>query len=59
MIVQEIDKETTGVFLCLEDVHVRSAGNTNSLHALYEWGTTVTLVTHAALRRPGWRGRNR
>jgi hypothetical protein len=57
MIVQEISKEKTGVFLCREDVRVRSADDTNSLHALYEWGATVTLVTQ--LQRSGWRGRNR
>ncbi len=53
MIVHEIGKEKTGVFLCREDVRVRSAGDTNSLHALYDWGATVTLVTHAAAAKGG------
>jgi hypothetical protein len=53
MIVQEIGAKEAGVFLCREDVRVRSAGDTNSLHALYDWGTTVTLVTHAAAAKAG------
>ncbi len=32
---------------------MRSAGDTNSLHALYDWGATVTLVTHAAAAKAG------
>jgi hypothetical protein len=53
MIVQEIGAKEAGVFLCREDVRVRSAGDTNSLHALYDWGATVTLVTHAAAAKAG------
>jgi hypothetical protein len=48
MIVQEIGARKAGVFLCREDVRVRGAGGANGLHALYDWGATVTLVTHAA-----------
>jgi hypothetical protein len=39
--------------LCREDVRVRGAGDANSLHALYDWGATVTLVTHAAAAKAG------
>jgi hypothetical protein len=53
MIVQEIGAKKAGVFLCREDVRVRSAGDTNSLHALYDWGDMVTLVTHAAAAKVG------
>ena len=42
MIVQEIGAKKAGVFLCREDVRVRSTGEANSLHALYDWGATVT-----------------
>jgi hypothetical protein len=49
-IVQEIGAKKAGV-LCREDVRVRSAEGTTSLHALYDWGATVTLVTHAAAEK--------
>jgi hypothetical protein len=39
--------------LCREDVRVRSAGEANSLHTLYDRGATVTLVTHAAAAKAG------
>ncbi|MFN9940051.1 MAG: hypothetical protein ACK56I_11320, partial [bacterium] len=41
------------VFLCREDVRVEGAGGASSLHALYDWGATVTLVTHAAAAKAG------
>ena len=53
MVVQEVSARKAEVFLCREDVRVRSAGDTNSLHALYDWGATVTLVTHAAAAKAG------
>ncbi len=53
MIVQNIGAKKAGVFLCREDVRVKGAGGTNSLHALYDWGATVTLVTHAAAAKAG------
>ncbi len=53
MIVQEIGAKKAGVFLCREDVRVRSAEGATSLHALYDWGATVTLVTHAAAAKAG------
>jgi hypothetical protein len=53
MVVQEIGARKAEVFLCREDVCVRSAGEANSLHALYDWGATVTLVTHAAAAKAG------
>jgi len=53
MIVQEIGAKKAGVFLCREDVRVRGAGGANSLHALYDWGATVTLVTHSAAAKAG------
>ncbi len=39
--------------MCREDVRVKGAGEANSLHALYDWGATVTLVTHAAAAKAG------
>ncbi len=39
--------------MCREDVRVRGAGGANSLHALYDWGATVTMVTHAAAAKGG------
>jgi hypothetical protein len=53
MVVQEIGAKKAGVFLCREDVCVRSAGEGNSLHTLYDWGATVTLVTYAAAAKAG------
>jgi hypothetical protein len=32
---------------------VKGTGEANCLHALYDWGATVTLVTHAAAARAG------
>jgi hypothetical protein len=48
MVVQEVSARKAEVFLCREDVRVRSVGEANSLPTLYDWGATVTLVTHAA-----------
>jgi hypothetical protein len=42
------------VFLCQEDIHVEGAGKAG-LHTLYDWGATVTLVTHAAAEKAGLR----
>ena len=53
MIVQDIGAKKAGVFLCREDIHVKGAGGTSSLHALYDGGATVTLVTHAAAAKAG------
>ncbi len=53
MVVQEIGAKKAGVFLCREDVRMRSASEANSLHTLYDWGATVTLVTHAAAAKAG------
>ncbi len=53
MVVQEVGAKEAGVFLCREDVRVRNAGDVNSLHTLYDWGATVTLVTHAAAAKMG------
>jgi hypothetical protein len=53
MVVQEVCARKTEVFLCRKDVRVRSAGEANSLHTLYDWGATVTLVTHAAAAKAG------
>ncbi|MFN9898910.1 MAG: hypothetical protein ACK55Z_09000, partial [bacterium] len=32
---------------------MEGAGGASSLHALYDWGATVTLVTHAAAAKAG------
>jgi hypothetical protein len=32
---------------------VEGAGKAGRLHALYDWGATVTLVTHAAAKKAG------
>ena len=36
MVVQEISARKAEVFLCREDVRVKSAGEANSLHTLYD-----------------------
>ncbi len=36
---------------------MEGAGGTSSLHALYDWGATVTLVTHAAAAKAGLKKR--
>jgi hypothetical protein len=48
MVVQGIGARKARVFLCREDVRVEGAGKASRLHTLYDWGATVTLVTHAA-----------
>ncbi len=48
MVMQGIGARKAKVFLCREDVRVKGAGKANCLHALYDWGAAVTLVTHAA-----------
>jgi hypothetical protein len=53
MVVQETGARKTEVFMCREDVRVKGTGEANCLHALYDWGATVTLVTHAAAARAG------
>ena len=53
MIVQDISAKKAGVFLCREDIRVKGAGGTSSLHALYDWGATITLVTHEAAAKAG------
>ncbi len=32
---------------------MKGAGGASSLHALYDWGATVTLVTHEAAAKAG------
>ncbi len=61
MIVQDIGAKKAGVFLCREDARVKGVGGTNSLHALYDWGATVTPVQSSwkcsrAFRRARGRG---
>jgi hypothetical protein len=41
------------VHLCWEDVRVEVAGKTSRLLGIYNWGATVTLVTHAAAKKAG------
>jgi hypothetical protein len=53
MVVQGIGTRKAKVFLCREDVRVEGAGKASRLHALYDWGATVTLVTHAAAVKAG------
>jgi hypothetical protein len=53
MVVQGISGEEAQVFLCREDIRVEGAGKAGCLHTLYDWGATVTLVTHAAAERAG------
>ena len=53
MVVQRIGARKARVFLCREDVRVEGAGKASRLHALYDWGATVTLVTHAAAVKAG------
>ncbi len=53
MVVQGIGARKAKVFLCREDVREEGAGKASRLHALYDWGATVTLVTHAAAVKAG------
>jgi hypothetical protein len=53
MVVQGIGAREAKVFLCREDVRVEGAGKASRLHALYDWGATDTLVTHAAAAKAG------
>jgi hypothetical protein len=53
MVMQGIGAEKAQVFLCREDVHVEGAGKAGHLYALYDWGATITLVTHAAAEKAG------
>jgi hypothetical protein len=51
MVVQRIGGGKVQVYLCREDVRVEVAGKASRLHTLYDWGATVTLVTHAAAEK--------
>jgi putative NIF3 family GTP cyclohydrolase 1 type 2 len=53
MIVQGIGKKKAQAHLCREDVRLEATGKTNWLHRLYDWGASVTLVTHAAAEKAG------
>jgi hypothetical protein len=53
MIVQKLGEEQSQVHLCREDVRLEVAGRTTRLHALYDWGASVTLITHAAAKEAG------
>ncbi len=53
MVVQGIGARKVKVFLCREDISVEGGGKASHLHALYDLGATVTLVTHAAAVRIG------
>jgi hypothetical protein len=53
MVVQGTGAREAKVFLCREDVRVEGAGKASRLHALYDWGATDTLVTHAAAAKAG------
>jgi hypothetical protein len=53
MVVQGIGARKAQVFLCREDIRVEGAGKASRLHALYDRGATVTLVTHAAAVKAG------
>ncbi len=53
MVVRGTGARKAKVFLCREDVRVEGAGKASRLHALYDWGATVTLVTHAAAVKAG------
>jgi hypothetical protein len=51
--VQGISEKKVQAHLCWEDMRVEVAGKTSHLHALYDWGASVTLVTHAAVEEAG------
>jgi hypothetical protein len=53
MVVQGIGGENAQVYLCRKDVRVEGAGKVGRLHTLYDWGATVTLVTHSAAEKAG------
>jgi hypothetical protein len=53
MVVQGIGGKKAQVYLCREDVRVEVAGKASRLHILYDWGATVTLVTHTAAEKAG------
>ncbi len=55
MVMQGIGGKKVQVFLCQEDIHAEGAGKSDRLHTLYDWGATVTLVTHAAAEKAGLR----
>jgi hypothetical protein len=53
MVMQGIGDKKAQVHLCREDVRVEVASKASHLHTLYDWGATVTLVTHAAAEKAG------
>jgi hypothetical protein len=53
MVVQGIGARKAKVFLCREDVRVEGSGKASRLHTLYDWGATVTLLTHAGAVKAG------
>jgi hypothetical protein len=53
MVVQGIGGEKVQVYLCRKGVRMEGAGKVGRLHTLYDWGVTVTLVTHSAAEKAG------
>jgi hypothetical protein len=53
MIVQGSSDKNAQAHVCQEDVRVEVAGKTSRLHTLYDWGASVTLVTHSAAEKAG------
>jgi hypothetical protein len=53
MIIQGTGEEQAQTHLCREDVWVEVVGKTTPLHALYDWGASNTLITHATVEEAG------
>ncbi len=52
-LVEGIRDKRAQVHLGREDMRVEVAGKTIHLHTLYDWGATVTLMTHTAAEKAG------
>jgi hypothetical protein len=53
MIIRGVGDEWARTHVCRKDVQVEVAGKATRQHALYNWGTFVTLITHAAAEEVG------
>jgi hypothetical protein len=53
MVIRTINKALPGVLLCRQRVNVEVNGISQQLQVLYDWGATVSLITHEAAKRTG------
>ena len=53
LVITEAGGDSSQSYSCREDIRAEVAGKTHRLHALHDWGATLTLITHDAADRAG------